>query len=139
MDVPGGVPEPLLPPGIALQNPELAGGHLFFVVPELERIVVMIDRDGDENYEPCVVPLDGGFPEALAPEAIRDLVTRAVPAEILAPWLSLALLADGSYRSSRYGGYDMSAPARLTSLRRSDPASSAGTPGAPSPSATPPR
>ncbi len=71
MDVSGGVPEPLLPPGIALQNPELAGGHLFFVLPALDRIVVMVDRDGDENYEPCVIPLEGGFPEPLVPEAFE--------------------------------------------------------------------
>ena len=33
MDAAGGVPEPLLPPQIALQNPELVGGHLFRVLP----------------------------------------------------------------------------------------------------------
>jgi dipeptidyl aminopeptidase/acylaminoacyl peptidase len=66
MDVAGGVPEPLLPPQIALQNPELIGGYSFHVVPDLGRIVVMIDADGDENYEPFVVPLEGGFPEPLA-------------------------------------------------------------------------
>jgi len=65
MDAAGGVPEPLLPPGIALQNPELLNGDPFRVLPRLERIVVMIDRDGDENYEPFLVPLDGGFPEPL--------------------------------------------------------------------------
>jgi dipeptidyl aminopeptidase/acylaminoacyl peptidase len=71
MDAAGGVPEPLLPPGIALQNPELIvgeGGKPFQVVPDLGRIVVMIDRDGDENYEPFFVPLEGGFPEPLATE-----------------------------------------------------------------------
>jgi pimeloyl-ACP methyl ester carboxylesterase len=68
MDVAGGVPEPLLPPQIALQNPELVGGHLFHVVPILGQIVVMIDRDGDENYEPFLIPLAGGFPEPLAPD-----------------------------------------------------------------------
>jgi pimeloyl-ACP methyl ester carboxylesterase len=72
MPVSGGVPAPLLPPRIALQNPELVAGHLFHVVAELGRIVVIIDRDGDENYEPFVVPLEGGFPEALAPESFRD-------------------------------------------------------------------
>jgi dipeptidyl aminopeptidase/acylaminoacyl peptidase len=68
MDVAGGVPEPLLPPRIALQNPELIGGHPFRVVPALGRVVVMIDHDGDENYEPHLVPLEGGFPEPLADE-----------------------------------------------------------------------
>ena len=60
------MPEPLLPPRIALQNPELLGGHPFFVLPALGRILVMIDHDGDENYEPQVVPLEGGFPERVA-------------------------------------------------------------------------
>src|SRR5579872_5934050 len=49
MDHGGSVPEPLLPPGIALQNPELVGGSSFHVFPRLGKIVVMIDRDGDEN------------------------------------------------------------------------------------------
>ncbi len=71
MDASGGMPAPLLPPQIALQNPELVGGHLFHVLPALERVVVMIDRDGDENYEPYLVPLEGGFPEPLAAEAFR--------------------------------------------------------------------
>ena len=69
MDASGGVPEPLLPPQIALQNPELVGGHLFHVCAELGRIVVMIDADGDENYVPYTIPVDGGFPEPLAEEA----------------------------------------------------------------------
>ncbi len=68
MDAAGGVPEPLLPPQIALQNPELVGGELFHVLPRLGQIVVMIDADGDENYVPHLIPLDGGFPEPLAPE-----------------------------------------------------------------------
>jgi hypothetical protein len=29
----------------------------------------MIDSDGDENYVPHTIPAEGGFPEALAPEA----------------------------------------------------------------------
>jgi hypothetical protein len=69
MSASGGVPEPILPPQIALQNPELVGGHLFHVLPRLEQIVVMLDSDGDENYVPHVVPLDGGFPEPLAESA----------------------------------------------------------------------
>ncbi|MDI6768287.1 MAG: prolyl oligopeptidase family serine peptidase [Anaerolineales bacterium] len=59
----GSVPEPLLPPDIALQNPHLIGGHSFYVFPALDKIVVMIDRDGDENYQPMLIPLEGGFPE----------------------------------------------------------------------------
>lgn len=59
----GSVPEPLLPPNIALQNPRLIGGHSFYVFPALDKILVMIDRDGDENYQPMLIPLEGGFPE----------------------------------------------------------------------------
>ena len=59
----GSVPEPLLPPDIALQNPHLIGGLSFYAFPELGEILVMIDSDGDENYQPMLVPLDGGFPE----------------------------------------------------------------------------
>ena len=68
MDAAGGVPEPLLPPQIALQNPELVGGELFHVLPGLGQILVMIDSDGDENYVPYLVPIDGGFPAPLAVE-----------------------------------------------------------------------
>jgi hypothetical protein len=75
MDAAGGVPEPLLPPGIALQNPELLGGYPFYVLPDLDRIVVMLDTDGDEVYQPCVIPLAGGFPEPLNEgSAARHLV-----------------------------------------------------------------
>ena len=65
MDAAGSVPEPLLPPGIALQNPELVGGLPYFVLPDLGLTVVMIDDNGDELYEPLVIPLGGGFPEPL--------------------------------------------------------------------------
>lgn len=59
----GSVPTPLLPPNIALQNPHLIGGDSFAVFDKLDKILVMIDRDGDENYLPMQIPLSGGFPE----------------------------------------------------------------------------
>ena len=59
----GSVPEPLLPPDIAMQNPDLVGGHSFFVFPLLEKILVMLDHNGDENYQPMLIPMQGGFPE----------------------------------------------------------------------------
>jgi hypothetical protein len=58
----GSVPKPLLPPNIALQNPHLIGGMSFAVYKDLDKVVVMIDRDGDENYLPMEIPLSGGFP-----------------------------------------------------------------------------
>lgn len=63
MDEGGSVPEPLLPPHIALQNPELMNGKSFQIFPRLGLALVMIDNNGDENYQPMLVPLTGGFPE----------------------------------------------------------------------------
>jgi len=82
MGASGGMPAPLLPPQIALQNPELVGGHLFHVLPAHERVVVMIDRDGDENYEPYLVPLEGGFPEPLTDEAFRGRRSHLVDVDL---------------------------------------------------------
>ena len=62
----GSIPQPLLPPHIALQNPHLIGGEgVYRVLPGLDKILLMLDRDGDENYQPMLIPLDGGIPEAL--------------------------------------------------------------------------
>jgi pimeloyl-ACP methyl ester carboxylesterase len=63
MDYGGSVPEPLLPPDIALQNPHLMDGYSFYVFPGLQKILVMIDQDGDENYQPMFIPIGGGYPE----------------------------------------------------------------------------
>jgi pimeloyl-ACP methyl ester carboxylesterase len=63
MNFGGSVPVPLLPPHIALQNPHLIGGLSFYVFQKLGKILVMIDNDGDENYQPMWIPLEGGFPE----------------------------------------------------------------------------
>jgi pimeloyl-ACP methyl ester carboxylesterase len=65
MDYGGSVPEPLLPPDLALQNPHLIDGDPYYVFPELGKIVLMVDKDGDENYQPMSIPLEGGFPEPL--------------------------------------------------------------------------
>ena len=68
----GSVPEPLLPPNIALQNPELIGGHAFYAFPELDTILVMIDNNGDENYQPMFLSLEGGFPEPAFDNFFKD-------------------------------------------------------------------
>lgn len=65
MDAGGSVPEPLLPPDVALLTPELLFGEAFVALPDLGVIVVMIDRDGDELLQPCLIPIDGGDPEPL--------------------------------------------------------------------------
>ena len=65
MDGSGSVPQPLLPPDVALFNPRLVQGEVFVALPELGIIVVCIDHSGDENLQPCVIPIDGGEPEPL--------------------------------------------------------------------------
>ncbi len=80
MDYGGSVPEPLLPPHIALQNPELVGGRPFCVFPRLGKIVVMIDHDGDENYQPMFIPIEGGIPSpAFGDSFARDRVRLLQP------------------------------------------------------------
>ena len=63
MDYGGSVPEPLLPPDIALQNPHLVGGYPYYVFPKIGKILVMIDQNGDENYQPMLIPIHGGYPQ----------------------------------------------------------------------------
>jgi len=65
MDEKGSLPEPLLPAGLALQNPHLMAGHNYYVLPKLGKILVMIDENGNENYQPCFIPIDGGIPEPI--------------------------------------------------------------------------
>jgi len=65
MDKNGGIPQPLLPGGMALVNPHLMMGDSFVVLPRMEKLLVMIDKLGNENYQPSFVPLDGGIPEPL--------------------------------------------------------------------------
>ena len=86
MDKGGSVPEPLLPPKIALQNPHLLEGNLYKIFPKLDKILVMIDQDGDEDYKPMLVPMDGGYPEPAIREMFDDhrfFCTKAYPEDNL--------------------------------------------------------
>jgi pimeloyl-ACP methyl ester carboxylesterase len=73
MDYGGSVPEPLLPPDIAMQNPHLLESESFYVFPKLDKIIVMLDHDGDENYQPMQIPLHGGFPQPCFQETFTDM------------------------------------------------------------------
>ncbi len=72
MDHGGSVPEPLLPPDVVLQNPHLMDGELFRVFPDLDKILIMLDDNGDENYQPMVIPLEGGVPEPAFGDRFAD-------------------------------------------------------------------
>lgn len=65
MDAGGSMAEPLLPPDASLLTPELVAGEVFVVLPDLGVIVVMLDRNGDELLQPCLLPIDGGDPRPL--------------------------------------------------------------------------
>lgn len=86
MDRGGSVPEPLLPPEIALQNPHILGSPLFKVFPQLGKILVIIDRDGDEDYKPMLIPIEGGYPEPAFDELFenhRFFISKAFPEDNL--------------------------------------------------------
>jgi len=72
MDHGGSVPEPLLPPDLVLHNPTLIPGYPYYVFPKLNKILVMLDQHGDENYQPMFVPLDGGLAEPIFVELFQD-------------------------------------------------------------------
>lgn len=74
MNYGGSVPEPLLPSNIALQNPHLMGGEPFVVFPKLGKILVMVDTDGNEQYQPVMIPMEGGFPEPIFEELRSSMV-----------------------------------------------------------------
>ena len=68
----GSIPQPLLPGGLALVNPHIMPGDNFHVLPKLGKVLVMIDKLGDENYQPNLIPLNGGIPEPLFGDKYRD-------------------------------------------------------------------
>jgi hypothetical protein len=81
MDAGGSVPEPLLPARIAMPNPELAEGEVFALFPKLGKILLMLDRDGDENYQPMLIPLSGGIPEPAFGSAFEGYRVRCLESD----------------------------------------------------------
>jgi pimeloyl-ACP methyl ester carboxylesterase len=72
MKIGGSVPQPLIPPEIAMHNPHLIDGYPFVVLPKIQKIVVMLDQDGDEKYQPMLIPMTGGYPEPMLEEVFKD-------------------------------------------------------------------
>ena len=83
----GSVPQPLLPPEIALQNPELIGGHLFYPFPKLGKMLLMLDQNSDENYQPMWVPLAGGYPEPAFGDAFAGKRVACVKCDAVRNWI----------------------------------------------------
>ncbi len=102
MNYGGSVPEPLLPPHIALFNPKLTGGKLFSVFPKLGKILVLVDKDGDEAFQPMYIPIDGGFPE---PAFGGQLEGNQVVMLHSSPEHNLVYLSAASLTESMFRGY----------------------------------
>src|SRR5258706_7818313 len=68
MNYGGSVPEPLLPPHIALQNPDLIGGYSFYAFPNISKKMVIIAPDGEEKNQPMVNPPGSRFPATALPK-----------------------------------------------------------------------
>ncbi len=71
IDEGGSMPERLLPADIGLLTPELVNGESFVALPRFGAIVVMVDNNGDENQQPCLIPIAGGDPEPLFGDRFR--------------------------------------------------------------------
>ena len=99
MDVGGSVPEPLLPARIAVPNPELAEGEVFALLPKLGKILLMLDHDGDENYQPVLIPLEGGIPEPVFGSAFEGYRVRCLESD---PERNLAYLSAESRTEQMY-------------------------------------
>ncbi|NUM43517.1 MAG: S9 family peptidase [Anaerolineales bacterium] len=82
MDYGGSVPEPLLPPQIALQNPTLMHESMSYkVFPKLGKVLVMIDDNGNEAYQPMLVPMHGGYPEPVFADTFAQHQVNLIHAE----------------------------------------------------------
>jgi hypothetical protein len=72
----GSVPEPLIPPHIALHNPLLLHGTPFHIFDSIGKILILIDQDGNEIYQPMLIPIDGGIPENAFGDQLLDYRVR---------------------------------------------------------------
>jgi esterase/lipase len=70
----GSVPVPILPETISLTNPVLFHGSLIYeIIPNLEKILIMIDKDGNELFQPYLVSIkSGGLPENIFGDKFSD-------------------------------------------------------------------
>src|SRR5215472_17065408 len=102
MEAGGSVPEPLLPPHIALQNPTLLESDVFTVYPSLGKILVILDQDGDENYQPMLIPLEGGLPELAFGDRFVGYRVRCLKSD---PARNLAYLHAESSQTSLHEAY----------------------------------
>ncbi len=104
MDAGGSVPEPLLPPGIALHTPDLLGGEPFLVFPALRIIVVVLDNNGDERYQPLAIPLAGGYPTPLFAGQLSDAQVRITDYDIDRGLLYMIAAAQDTARIDAWRG-----------------------------------
>ncbi|NUM35186.1 MAG: S9 family peptidase [Candidatus Brocadiae bacterium] len=72
MNIAGSFPSPILPLNMSLPNPVFLDGTLpFKILPDMGKILIMCDHDGDELYQPYLLPIYGGIPEPLFPKKFK--------------------------------------------------------------------
>ena len=70
----GSLPIPMIPESIALQNPHIMHTSASYeIFPKLNKLLVMIDDNGNELYQPFLVDLDtGGVPVLLFEDKFKN-------------------------------------------------------------------
>ena len=89
----GAEPILLTPTDLALPNPHhLEGSIAFKPLAALGGVLIMLDHNGDENYQPCLVPMAGGTPEPIFGD--RFAGQQVVCAHVDADTLDALLIVD---------------------------------------------
>jgi acetyl esterase/lipase len=104
MDAGGSVPEQLLPPQIVLPQPKFVPGEAFYVFPALGKILVLIDRDGDERYQPMLIPSTGGWPAPAFGDALSGFKTAALKCDAQRKLVYLHAASQTEARNVAYRG-----------------------------------
>ena len=73
MEKQGSIPIPLLPEGTALQNPHLIAGASYLIYPKLGKIIISMDFNGDELYQPHEIPITGGIPKPVFGDKFKGM------------------------------------------------------------------
>ncbi len=103
MDAAGSIPEPLTPPDVALPNPHHMEDLVpYQVLPRMGKILLMLDKDGDENYQPVFLPIHGGYPEPVFGDRFAGMQVMCVACD---PERNLALFSVDPRTNPNYQTY----------------------------------
>src|SRR5258708_14990962 len=85
--------------GMAFEMVAKADGPEAKRIPKLGKILLMLDRDGDENYQPMLIPLSGGIPDPAFGSAFDGYRVRCLESD---PQCNLAYLSAESRGERMY-------------------------------------